>query len=53
MPSAGINGFYPSMEGVKECTNDVCGVRHLGGQRRKGSEEVCVVVAEKRRVFEE
>ena len=23
---------------VKECTNDVCGVRHMGGQRRKVSE---------------
>ena len=23
---------------VMECTNDVCGIRRLGGQRRKGSE---------------
>ena len=23
---------------VKECTNDVCGMRRVGGQRRKGSE---------------
>ena len=23
---------------VLECTNDVCGMRHVGGQRRKGSE---------------
>ena len=23
---------------VMECTNDVCGMRHVGGQRRKGSE---------------
>ena len=23
---------------VMECTNDVCGMRHVGRQRRKGSE---------------
>ena len=23
---------------VTECTNDVCGMRRVGGQRRKGSE---------------
>ena len=37
---------------VKECTNDGCAVRCVGGQRRKGSEwwseEVSVMVAEKR-----
>ena len=42
---------------VMECTNDVCGMRPVGGQRRKGSEwwneEVGRAVAEKRRVFEE
>ena len=21
-----------------ECTNDICGMRHVGGQKRKGSE---------------
>ena len=40
-----------------ECTNDVCGMRRVGGQRRTGSEwwneEVCRAVAEKRRAFEE
>ena len=40
-----------------ECTNDVCGMRRVGGQRRKGSErwneEVGRTVAEKRRAFEE
>ena len=40
-----------------ECTNDVCGMRRVGGQRRKGSawwnEEVGRAVAEKRRAFEE
>ena len=40
-----------------ECTNDVCGMRHVGGQRRKGSEwwnvEVDKAVAEKRSAFEE
>ena len=39
-----------------ECTNDICGMRHVGGQRRKGSEwwneEVGRAVAEKRRAFE-
>ena len=42
---------------VMECTNDVCGMRRVAGQRRKGSEwwneEVCRAVAEKRRAFEE
>ena len=42
---------------VMECTNDVCGMRCVGGQRRKGSEwwneEVGRAVAEKRRAFEE
>ena len=39
-----------------EYTNDVCGMRRVGGQRRKGSEwwnEVGMAVAEKRRAFEE
>ena len=40
-----------------ECTNDVCGMRRVGGQRRLGSEwwneEVRRVVAKKRRAFEE
>ena len=40
-----------------ECTNDVCGMRCVGGQRRKGSEwwneEVGRAVGEKRRAFEE
>ena len=42
---------------VMECTNDVCGMRRVGGQRRKGSEwrneEVGRTVEEKRRAFEE
>ena len=42
---------------VKECTNDVCGLRHVSYQRKKGSErsneEVGVAVAEERRAFEE
>ena len=42
---------------VMVCTNDVCGMRRVGGQRRKGSEwwneEVGRAVAEKRRAFEE
>ena len=42
---------------VMECTNDVCGMRRLGGQRREGSEwfneEVGRAVAEKRRSSEE
>ena len=42
---------------VIECTNDVSGMRRVGGQRRKGSEwwndEVGRAVAEKRRAFEE
>ena len=40
---------------VMECTNDVCGMRRVGGQRRKASrggerwsEEVGVVVAQKK-----
>ena len=41
---------------MKEFTNDVCGMRRVGGQRTKGSEwwseEVGVVVG-KRRAFEE
>ena len=41
---------------VIECTNEVCGMRRVGGQRRKGSEwwneEVGRAVAEKRRAFE-
>ena len=41
---------------VMECTNDVCGMRSVGGQRRKGSgwsnEEVGRAVAEKRRTIE-
>ena len=40
-----------------ECTNDVCGMRNVGGQRRKGSEwwneEVGRAVAEKLRAFKE
>ena len=42
---------------VMKCTNDVCGMRCVSGQRRKGSEwwneEVGRAVAEKRRAFEE
>ena len=42
---------------VMECTNCVCGMRRVGGQRRKESEwwneEVGRAVAEKRRAFEE
>ena len=41
---------------VMECTNDVCGMRRVGGKRRKGSEwwneEAGRAVAEKRRAFE-
>ena len=40
-----------------ECANDVCGMRHVDWQRRKGSEwwneEVGREVAKKRRAFEE
>ena len=40
-----------------QCTNDVCGVIRVGGQRRKGcewwNEEVGSPVAEKRRAFED
>ena len=41
---------------VSECTNDVCGVIRVGGQRNESewwSKEVAVVGAEKRRAFEE
>ena len=42
---------------VMECTNDICGMRLVGGQRKTGSEwwneEVSRAVAEKRRAFEE
>ena len=42
---------------VMECTNDVCGMRCVGGQRRTGrewwNEEVGRAVAKKRRAFEE
>ena len=42
---------------VMECTNDVCGMIRVGGQRRKGSEwwneEVGRAVTEKTRTFEE
>ena len=42
---------------VMECTNDVCGMRREGVQRRNGSlwwnEEVGRAVAQKRRAFEE
>ena len=42
---------------VMDCTNDVCGMRRVGGQRSKGSgrwnEEVGRAVAEKRRAFQE
>ena len=41
---------------VMECTNDVCGMRYVGRQRRKGSEwwneEVGGVAAKKKRAFE-
>ena len=40
-----------------QCTNDVCGMRRVGGQIRKGSEwwneEAGRAVAEKRSTFEE
>ena len=42
---------------VMECTNDVYGMRRVGGQRRNGSEwwneEVSRAVAEKTRAFKE
>ena len=42
---------------LMECTNDACGTRCVGGQRRKGSEwwneVVSRAVAEKRRALEE
>ena len=42
---------------MKECTNEVCGMRRVGGKRRMGSEwwseEVGVAAAEKRRKFEQ
>ena len=40
---------------VKECINDICGVKRVYGQRRKESErwgEEIGVLAEKRRAFE-
>ena len=44
-------------EMVMECTSDVCDMRRVGGQQRKGSEwwneEVGRVVAKKRRAFGE
>ena len=40
---------------VKECTNDVCGIRCVGNQRRNGSEwwneKIGVVAVEKKRAF--
>ena len=40
-----------------ECTNDVCGMRRVGGQRRKGidwwNKEVGGAVDDNRRAFEE
>ena len=48
---------YGYLQFTKKCTNDVCGTRRVGGQRRKGSEwwneEVGRAVAEKRRAFEQ
>ena len=42
---------------VMECTNDVCGMRRVGGQRGKGSERwneaLGRPVAKKRRAFDE
>ena len=42
---------------LTKCTNDECGMRRVGGQRRKGSEwfneEVGRAVAEKIRAFKE
>ena len=42
---------------VMECTNDICGMRRVGSQRRKGSEwwnqGVGREVAKKRRALEE
>ena len=42
---------------VMECTNDVYGMRRVGGQRRKGgewwNEEVGRAVAKKRKAFKE
>ena len=37
---------------VKKCTKNVCGMRLVGGQRRRWSEDVGVEVSEKRRAFE-
>ena len=52
-----VEEFEKFRDIVMECTNDVCGMRCLGGQRRKGSEwwneELGRAVAEKRRAFEE
>ena len=42
---------------VMECANDVCGMRHVAGQRKNGSggtnEQVDGAVTEKRKAFEE
>ena len=38
---------------MKECTNDVCGMRRVSRQGRKWSEDVGVEVAENRRAFKE
>ena len=47
----------PFRDIVMECTHDVCGMRRLGSQRRKGielwNEEVGRAAAEKRIAFEE
>ena len=49
------NEWETFREIVMECTNDVCGMKRVGGRRRKGSEwwneEVCRAVAEKGRPF--
>ena len=57
-PPAGC--IYVAGHGISitvECTNDVCGLRRVGEQRRKGrewwNEEVGRAVTEKRRAFEE
>ena len=51
------SGGVEKVDIVKDCTNDVCGKRRVGGQRTKWSEwwnqEVGGAVAEKRRAFEE
>ena len=52
----GVGGGKVQRYIMMERTIDVCGVRRVGGQGRKGSEwwneEVSVAVAGKRRVFE-